>query len=204
MISRLRGPLLEKGPDHVVVEAGGVGYEVLVSPSAAARLPAPGAEVELFVSESVGMYGGGVTLYGFPTAEERRLFLTFRELPSVGAKKALEYLEKASKSLPDFRRAILDGDARMLTTLFGFTRKTADRLLAGLKDVLGAPVPSGAARARADAPSQGSNLSRAIDALAALGYRAPECRAAIEEVQRSLAGREASVEELIRLALKKL
>ncbi|MFA5139471.1 MAG: Holliday junction branch migration protein RuvA [Elusimicrobiota bacterium] len=201
MIAHLRGTLVEKGAERVVLDAGGVGYEVAVSPAAAARLPREGAEASLFIAESVGMYGGGTTLYGFVTREERQMFDSFRGLPNTGAKKALELLEKASRSLPEFRRAIAQGDAKVLTGLFGFTRKTADRLLAGLKDDF--PAAVGPSRS-AVAPTAGSATGKALEALSNLGYRPPECRAAMEEVHRELEGREAPVEELIRLALRRL
>ena len=65
MIARLRGPVVEKTAGAVVVDAGGVGYEVAVGSGTAARLPDLGEEVRLFVVESVAMYGGGTSLYGF-------------------------------------------------------------------------------------------------------------------------------------------
>lgn len=200
----MRGELLEKEPERLVVVAGGLGYEVLVNPQTAARLPGPGEEVELFISESTAMYGGGTTLYGFTSREDQQLFAAFREVKATGAKKALEYLDKASKSLPDFRRAILDQDARVLTSLFGFTRKTAERLLAELKGKLGAPV-AGAARVQREGPAgEDGVLSRALDALAALGYTPVECRAALESARRDTGGEPPRLEELIRLALRRL
>lgn len=203
MISSLRGPLLEKDSERVVLEAGGVGYEVLVNRSTSARLPIEGAEAVLFISETTAMYGGGTTLYGFLSRADREMFLAFKEIPGTGAKKALDHLEKASRSPADFRRAVADGDSRTLTTLFGFTKKTAERLMAGLKDKLG-PAPAGSGPSLpAGSPPDGT-LSKALEALASLGYKPAECRSAIEEVQRSLAGREADAEEMVRMALRKL
>ena len=86
----------------------GIGYDVSVTLAAFDRLPEAGQEVQLYVTESMAMYGGGVTLYGFQTLEEKEIFLLLREIPGTGAKKALDYLDKISKSAPDFRRAILD------------------------------------------------------------------------------------------------
>ena len=99
----------------------------------------------MHVAESVAMYGGGVTLYGFLTPSDKEMFLTLRDcVPGTGAKKALEYLDKASKSLPDFRRAVLEKDAKVLTGVFGFTRKTAERLIDALKEssLRQCPAPS--------------------------------------------------------------
>src|SRR5688500_18341336 len=98
MIASLRGVVVHVGEDHAVVEAGGVGYEVSLTPLSLSRLRA-GQDAFVFIEESVAMYGGGVKLYGFLSAEERQLFGVFRDnIPATGAKKALEYLERASKS----------------------------------------------------------------------------------------------------------
>ncbi len=206
MIAHLRGKLLEKTSERIVLEAGGVGYEVAVNASTAARLPDAGREANVFVFESMAMYGGGVTLYGFFTNTEKQLFLTFKGLKATGAKKALEYLERAAKSLPDFRRAILDSDAKILKTLFGFTPKTAGRLIAGLKDKLGKVEVSGTEKLRRSgrAPSRDGALSQALHALSALGYSAVESRSAIEAVQVEPAGMPADVADIVRRALRKL
>ncbi|MBI4395532.1 MAG: hypothetical protein HY548_00460 [Elusimicrobia bacterium] len=111
MIASLRGTILEKTADGAVVEVNGVGYSVLLSSSTVLLLPPVGENVLLFVEESVAMYGGGVTLYGFLKAEERQIFNVLRShVPGTGAKKAMELLDKAGKSLPDFHRAILEKD----------------------------------------------------------------------------------------------
>lgn len=201
MISFLRGTVFEKLEGAAVIETAGVGYEVHLAPSALARLGPAGSAAEVFISESIAMYGGGTTLYGFLSREEREIFHSLRDhVPSTGAKKALEHLEKASKSLPDFRRAILEGDVRMLAEVFGFTRKTAERLAGALKDKLGEPVrgilPPG--------PGSDGAMAQALDALGALGYKPAEARAALQSVAGDLSGRKAPVEEILKLALKRL
>ena len=76
----------------------------------------------------MGMYGGGITLYGFLSLEEKEIYLLLREIPGTGAKKALDYLDKISKSAPDFRRAILEGDARaLIETLSALPKKRRTR-----------------------------------------------------------------------------
>jgi Holliday junction DNA helicase RuvA len=203
MIASIRGVLLESHADRVVLEAGGIGYEIHISPSTANRMPNIGSETQLFVFESTPMYGGGTVLYGFLSREDKQMFLTFKELPSTGAKKAIEHLEKASRSLPDFRRAILDADAKVLTGMFRFTKKTAQKLIAGLKDKLGGDAAPVHARPDDGAPAAGP-LGRAMEALEALGYKMNESRSALEAVKSDLGSREASVEEIIKLALRKL
>lgn len=206
MIAALRGEVLSKEKDRVVLEAGGVGYEVFVTLQTGAGL-AVGETCLLHVAESFGLYGGGQTLYGFLDPVEKAMFLSFREsVPSTGAKKALEYLEKASKSLPDFRRAILDKDAKLLTGVFGFSKKTADRLIDALKDKLDAVTPRGQERiARAAQPQASAGaLAQALSALTSLGYKAAEARSAVQSVAEETSGRELEAEDILRLALKRL
>lgn len=204
MIATLRGTVLETDGAHVVLEAAGVGYEVSVTPHTSGRLPPPGGEALLYIAESMALYGGGTTLYGFLSREEKSLFSAFRDLPGVGAKKALESLDKASRSLPEFRRAVASGDTAALVKVFGFSRKTAEKLVSGLKDELG-PASSAAAPVLPESPlPETGPLARALEALAALGYRPAEARLALDGIRRDLAGREAPVEELLRLALRRL
>src|SRR5438309_11228503 len=138
MIGSLRGTVLHKTPGQVLVDVQGIGYEIAVTLAAYDRLPETGQEIQLFVSESMGMYGGGISLYGFLSLEEKEIYLLLREIPDTGSKKALDYLDKISKSAPDFRRAVLEADARSLVSLFGFTKKTADKMIAALKDRMAA------------------------------------------------------------------
>ncbi|MBI5241572.1 MAG: Holliday junction branch migration protein RuvA [Elusimicrobia bacterium] len=207
MIASLRGAVLSKAPDKVVLEVSGVGYEVSVTPATAAALPGPGTPALLHIAESVAMYGGGVTLYGFLTPSDKEMFLTLRDcVPGTGAKKALEYLDKASKSLPDFRRAVLEKDAKVLTGVFGFTRKTAERLVDALKDEIEAVKVPGAerlARAGGAAVPAGA-MSQALSALSALGYHPSEARAALSAVAEEHPGEALDAERIIRLALKRL
>ncbi len=202
MIAFLTGEVVDRGEGRLVVETGGVGYEVQVSSSTVSR--AGEEPVRLWISETVAMYGGGTTLYGFLTKEERDIFTAIKDnVPNTGAKKALEVLDRASKSLPDFRRAVLDKDVRMLAGVFGFTKKTAERLVEALQDKLGRVDVGGAERFRADAAPASPHWTQALAALGALGYRPQEARAALTAVQEE-GPAAASVEELIRKALKKL
>lgn len=200
MIATLRGTLLEKNADGVVIEVANVGYAVHVNPSAQAQMPPLGEEVLLHVVESVAMYGGGVTLYGFLRGEEKQIFNVLKDrVPGTGAKKALEFLEKASRSLPDFRRAVLEGDGRALVSLFGFTPRTAQKIIAALEGKLDA-VPVARGRAPAVSPET-SALEDAIQALVSLGYREGTARQAAVDALNA-AGKTASSHEIIRTALR--
>jgi Holliday junction DNA helicase RuvA len=207
VIASLRGAVLSKTQDGVVLEAAGVGYEVCVTATTAAALPESGRSVLLYIAESVAMYGGGVTLYGFLAPSDKAMFLALRDnVPGTGAKKALEFLDKASRSLPDFRRAVLDKDAKVLIGVFGFTRKTADKLIDGLKDCIAEVSVPGAERlTRAGgAVVAPAAMGQALSALAALGYKTAEARAALASVAEEHPGEALDAERIIRLALKRL
>lgn len=206
MIASLRGVVLSKDLESLILEAGGVGHEIRVTAATASRVPA-GGEVLLMVVPSYAMYGGGETLYGFLDASEKAMFCAFRdEIPGTGAKKALEYLDKASKSLPDFRRAVIDRDEKMLAAVFGFSKKTAAKLVDALKGKLddvrvgGAPHIQKAGEA---VPATGS-WGQALNALEALGYKQSEVRAALQSLAEEHGGKDLPAEQLVRQALKRL
>lgn len=201
MIGSLRGSLLHKAPGQVLLEVQGIGYEVSVTLSAFDRLPNVGQDTQLFVVESMGLYGGGTTLYGFLSLEDKEIYLLLREIPGTGSKKALDYLDKISKSAPDFRRAILEADARSLVSLFGFTKKTADKMIAALKDrITGLRL---AGREKWSGAVHPAGVSEAIAALVSLGYRESEARAALERLSEP-SRTQGSTADLIKEALKQL
>jgi Holliday junction DNA helicase RuvA len=207
VIASLRGVILVKDLESVVLDVGGVGHEIHVTSATASKLPAPGGETLLFIVASFAMYGGGETLYGFLSQPEKAMFCAFRdEIPGTGAKKALEFLDKASKSLPDFRRAVMDRDEKLLCGVFGFTKKTATKIVDSLKGkidevrVAGSPhfQPAGET-----VPSTGS-WGQALNALEALGYKFSDARTALQALAEEHGGKDVPTEQLVRQALKRL
>ncbi len=198
MLAYLRGRIVSKGEESAIIEVNGLGYEVFFCAPSLEALGPEGATAEVFLAESMSMYGG-TSLYGFRSGEEKRLFDLLRDtVPNTGAKKALEYLSKALKSMPDFSAAIAAKDPKRLTAIFGFTAKTADKLISALKDkvqsVPGYQPPAGAAS---------GVYAQALSALLGLGFRSGEARAALDEAAAE-AQPAAPAETLIRLALKRL
>jgi Holliday junction DNA helicase RuvA len=207
VIASLRGIVLSKDLESLVLEVGGVGHEVNVTSATASKLPAAGGETLLFIVASYAMYGGGETLYGFLTEPEKAMFCAFRdEIPGTGAKKALEFLDKAAKSLPDFRRAVIDRDEKLLCGVFGFSKKTATKIVDALKGkidevrVAGSPhfVASGDRM-----PSTGS-WGQALNALEALGYKGSDARTVLQYLAELHGGKEVPTEQLVRQALRRL
>lgn len=199
MLAYLRGRVVAKNDESAVIEVNGLGYEVfLCSPSLEALGP-EGSPAELFLAESISMYGG-TALYGFRSKEEKLLFDLLRDaVPNTGAKKAMDYLGKAVKSMPDFLGAVAAKDPKRLTAIFGFTAKTADKLISALKDKL----PAAAACAAAGFGAASGVYAQALTALTALGFRSGEARAALEEAAAE-AGPAAGTEAIVRSALRRL
>jgi holliday junction DNA helicase RuvA len=131
MIARLRGTLIERGAQAVVVDCGGVGYEVHVSLATIAQLPEPGDEVVLRVFTQA--QENKIALYGFATAEERELFDRLITVKNVGPATAMELLSAAPSPI-DLARLIAKGDARGLTKLRGVGQKRADLLVVELRE----------------------------------------------------------------------
>jgi len=202
MIASLRGTILSKAEESAVIEASGVGYEVFLCEASLRELGPEGAQAHLLTVESVSMYGGAA-LYGFLTREEKDLFELLRSaVPRTGAKKALDYLNKALRSLPDFKQAVLRNDPRLLTTIFGFTSKTADKLISSLKGKMPDFKTSG--RVRLGAAAQQGVYSRAFTALSSLGFKAGEAKAALEAAAAEGSPENEDAESLLKRALRML
>lgn len=203
MIHHLRGTLERRLLDRVIIDAGGVGYEVFVPLSTGEKLPSMGKETKLFIVESVAMYGGSTTLYGFISEEERDVFQLLRdEVPGAGAKKALDYLDKVSKSLPDFKRCVMHKDISALVGVFGFTKKTAEKLATALKDKIDGLTLAGKEKWAPDAAVP-APASEAIAGLISLGYKESLAREAVEKAAGA-DGETLAVQEIIRRSLKYL
>ena len=130
MIGRLRGTLLQKQPPHLLLDVGGVGYEIDAPMSTFYDLPELGKEVVLHTHLSIKE--DAHTLYGFINESDRALFRTLLKITGVGAKMALSVLSGASAE--EFSRLIQHGDVAALTRIPGVGKKTAERMVLELKD----------------------------------------------------------------------
>jgi len=174
MISRLRGVLLERGEHTVeIATAGGVVYEVEVPLSVAARLPAPGTEVELRTLHVVREEQ--FALFGFLEAGERALFLRLIGVSGVGAKLALSLL--SAYPARRLATALAERDVAALVQVSGVGKKTAERLVLELSDRMEGLEMDVAA---SDGPVQG--VQAAVQALVALGMPFQDADRAVREV----------------------
>jgi Holliday junction DNA helicase RuvA len=198
MIGRLRGTLAEKQPPLLLVDVGGVGYEVEAPMSTFYQLPAAGETVvlhtHLVVREDAHL------LFGFASESERRLFRTLIKVNGVGAKLALTILSGISAD--EFARSVQENDTAALVRLPGVGKKTAERLIVEMRDRLadwdsGVILPGTAPAQAAAAPAQDETRD-AISALISLGYKPPEASRLVSKVETE----GLSSEEIIRAALK--
>ena len=134
MIAYVRGTLAEKGPDRVVIEAGGVGYELLIPVSTFDRLPREGGDAKLLAWHCVRE--DDEMLFGFATKEEREMFLKLTQVSGVGPKIALAIL--SGSSIGELSLAIASGNAKRISSIKGVGKKTAEKICVELKDKVSA------------------------------------------------------------------
>jgi Holliday junction DNA helicase RuvA len=196
VIGFLKGRLAVKQPPMLMVDVGGVGYELEAPMSTFYGLPATGEAVSLFTHLVVRE--DAHILYGFGSEGERRLFRGLLKVSGVGPKIALGILSGAS--VEDFLRIVEAEDVAMLTRIPGIGRKTAERVIIEMRDSvqklkLTAPGGAQSAAALGAAPSA---QSEAFSALIALGYKPPE----VTRLLKSADEPGLSTTEIIRRALK--
>jgi Holliday junction DNA helicase RuvA len=191
VIGRIAGLLVEKRPPTLLIDAGGVGYEVDVPMSTFYGLPPVGERVTLLTHMAVRE--DAHQLFGFASASERAAFRALIRISGVGARTALSVL--SGLSVDELAQAVTRQDAASLKRIPGIGQKTAERLLLELKGKLGAGLEGGAASPAADTDPAGDILR----ALLALGYSEREASAAARLVPAGT-----SVSDGIRIALKSL
>ncbi|MGL5632633.1 MAG: Holliday junction branch migration protein RuvA [Azovibrio sp.] len=190
MIGRLSGLLAEKNPPQILLDVGGVGYEIDVPMSTFYNLPALGESLTLLIHHAVRE--DGHFLYGFSSSDERAAFRQLLKISGVGARTALAVL--SGLSVADLAAAVARQEAGRLVKVPGIGKKTAERLLLELKDKL-----PGATGTTGTSPMIHREENDVLNALLALGYNEREAVAAMKTLPPDL-----STSEGIRQALKTL
>ncbi len=195
MISYIKGELAEIEEDTIVVEAGGIGYRILIPASLFQELPAVGRKVQIYTHFQVKE--DSMSLYGFSCREDVRMFRMLIGVSGIGPKGALGILSVLSPD--DLRFAVLAEDAAAIAKAPGIGRKTAQKCILELKDKLSLEE---AVRIKLDhgqaADAAAGARDEAVQALAALGYSAAEAMRAVKLAEGETA------EELIKSALKQI
>jgi holliday junction DNA helicase RuvA len=172
VIASIRGEVLEIALDHVVIEAAGVGYKVMATPSTLATLRR-GGEARLITAMIVRE--DSMTLYGFADSAARDLFRTLLGVSGVGPKIAVATL--AVYDAPALRQALADGDVTALTRVPGIGKRGAERIVLELRDKMGPVTSSGAAGLNGH-----SVRAPVVEALVGLGFAVKLAEEATDKV----------------------
>lgn len=196
MIAYIKGLLVEKFFDRVVVEASGVGYELFIPISTFDKLPHEGDEVKLLAWHCVRE--DDEILFGFATTAEREMFLKLTQVSGVGPKIALAIL--SGSSIGELSLAIASGNAKRISAIKGVGKKTAEKICVELKDKVNA-IEALALTSRSSKDDDKAPMLRdAILALSALGFNEETANKMVTQVIQSNPS-VADVETIIKLAL---
>jgi Holliday junction DNA helicase RuvA len=190
MIASVAGEVLVRRPDHVVVDAGGVGYRLAVSSETLKSVPARGKRVVLH--SHLVPRDDALNLYGFASEEERDLFLHLISVNGVGPKVALAAL--SGGPVRELVRAIAAGDTKRFQAVPGIGKRTAERIIVELREKIAGEIQGDADDSTADGPDE--PRSEARDGLLNLGYTPIEAERLLDEVSGDTA------EEIVQAALR--
>lgn len=201
MIAFLTGKLIEKSANSVIVDVGGVGYEVAIPLSTFYEIGEVGETVELRVYTNVRE--DAIQLFGFKTQREKELYLKLISVQGVGAKSGITML--SGMSADEIVAALRTENLAKLTSIPGVGRKTAERLVIELRDKVGelsAGVSAGASMSAAAEVGSEGVYDDALSALVNLGYQKNAAEKALQQVRKD--GVEPNVQKLLRAALQRL
>lgn len=201
MIAYLSGKLLEKHANSVIIEVGGVGYEVTIPLSTFYELGEVGSDVHLRIFTHVRE--DAIQLFGFKTARERDLYLKLISVQGVGAKSGITML--SGMNADEIIAAIRTDNLAKLTAIPGVGRKTAERLVIELRDKVGelaTGVSAGSSMGAAVGAGPEGVFDDALSALVNLGYQRNAAEKALQQARQD--GTEQSVQKLLRAALQRL
>ncbi|HEY0318707.1 MAG TPA: Holliday junction branch migration protein RuvA [Solirubrobacterales bacterium] len=190
MIAAVRGEVMVRRPDHVVIDAAGVGYRLAVSAETLKAVPATGRET--FLHAELIAREDSLSLYGFSSEEERELFRLLISVSGIGPKVAIATLSGGSAR--DLLRAIAAGDAKRFQAVPGIGKRTAERIIVELREKVTGELEEEVALAAAES---GDARSLARDGLVNLGYAPLEA----EQLLDGLGGEDP--QELVAEALRK-
>ncbi len=207
MLYSIKGILLEKQKEFIVVEAAQIAYEIVFPTSAYGRLPEPGGEVTIYTQFLVRE--DCFLLFGFPSIEDKKIFNTLISVPSLGPKTAYNIMN--SIPISKLIDAILKEDEKCLTQVSGIGSKTARRIILELKDKmakLGSGSKDGTGFSAAQAGYDGGfsgldSLGEAKLALGSLGFSYSEIERMISSIAKEIDISKVTTEEIIKKALKR-
>jgi len=195
VIAQISGTLAQKIPGEIVVEVGGVGYQVLIPLNVFYRLPEIGGTINLQIYTHVRE--DALQLFGFNDLAEKQVFLLLISVSGIGPKLAINILSGIPAE--ELARALKEGDQVRLIAIPGVGRKLAERMIVELKDKFSALSPAGV---ESEKPLMGSQVMQdAVSALVNLGYKRPEAEKTVREVLRN---GDRSLESVLKDTLRRL
>jgi len=202
MISCLRGELISKMPDTLIIDVSGVGYEVRFCQAGLSRLPETGQEI--FIHTYLNVREDALDLYGFMEPQEKEMFLILLHVSGIGPKMALNILTACRPS--ELSRAILTENILSLTKLPGIGKKTAERLCLELKDKVREVAHYEDEPVEDVVLAEDEVTADVLSALQNLGYQKAQAIKALDGVRRGLPENqpEPPLEEILRLTLRSL
>lgn len=196
MIYKIKGMLLEKDVGVAVIDTGSVAFEISISMTTYSALPDKGGEASVFTH--FNMTENGVSLYGFATMEEKKLFQLLNTVSKIGPKSALSILSGISPK--KFRESVSAGDVGLLSTIPGIGKKTAERIIVELKDKFGEVILETHAEGSEDAVNATAGFDDVVGALVNFGYQRAEASRVVKKVIKP----GSKFEDVFRDALKEL
>lgn len=196
MISYIKGTLAQRGESYIILETGGIGYQIFVSAGFLSKMPEAGKEMKIFTYMSVKE--DGISLFGFSSKEEQEMFLKLLTVGGVGPKGALGFLSQLTPQ--EIVMAILSADAKTLSKAPGVGKKTAQRVILELKDKCTTEDAMAIPMEMVDGGAVGGAKFEAIEAMTALGYSRSEAAKAVGMV----AAEGMTTENILKAALKKM
>ena len=196
MYAYIKGTLEEKTTDSIVVETAGIGYKIYVSEHTMQKLGEIGEKVKIYTHYHVRE--DNISLYGFLSNEELKMFELLLQVSGIGAKTAITMLSNITPS--KFALAIISNDLKTLTKIPGIGNKSAQRMVLELKDKLKTQTAIEATEETQEQPDNNESISEAGQALQILGYNKGEITKVFDKIDTH----NLSTEELIKEALKRL
>ncbi len=185
MIARLTGKVADTRFTHIVIDVGGVGYLVAVTNGTQYAL---GAQVVL--NTYLAVRENALDLYGFKTVDEHTMFEQLIKLPKIGPKTAMQILSQTD--LETLKKAVRMDDPTYLSKMSGIGKKSAEKIVAGLKDVLGEEMLIG------EFSHAHESDADVVDALLALGYSERDARDAVQHIPKEVTDTNARIKHALK------
>ena len=195
MIAQLSGTLAQKMPGEIIVDVGGVGYQVYIPLSVFYSMPEVGAAVRLYIHTH--LREDALQLFGFQEPRDKHIFMLLNGVAGIGPKLAVNILSGISAD--ELAQAIRDGDQLRLVSIPGVGKKLAERMVVELRDKLAALRAPAAASAASDQRPQ--LVQDAVSALVNLGYRQAEVE---KNVREALHSGKQNLEDVIKDVLRRM